>query len=239
MYSDADAAALYDVLNSWGPSDDFYLALVLAADSALDVGCGTGTLLHRARTSGHTGRLVGLDPDEASLDRARSRSDIDWVSGTAAAASWNEEFALAVMASHAFQFLVSDTELRTSLAAIRRALGAGGRFAFETRNPLLKAWEDWNPSNPTDVVDPAGRPIRVVYHVESVVDDVITVTETTADPTGQPLRVDRASMRFLAPAALDEFLAEAGFAVEARYGDWDRAPFTDASAEIITIARRI
>ena len=28
-YSDDEAAALYDVLNPWGPSDDFYLALRL------------------------------------------------------------------------------------------------------------------------------------------------------------------------------------------------------------------
>jgi hypothetical protein len=28
MYSDDEAAALYDVLNTWGPSEDFYLTLV-------------------------------------------------------------------------------------------------------------------------------------------------------------------------------------------------------------------
>ena len=41
--------ALYDRLNPWGPSDDFYLSFVMAAPSVLDVGCGTGRLLHRAR----------------------------------------------------------------------------------------------------------------------------------------------------------------------------------------------
>jgi hypothetical protein len=39
---DEQAAALYDVLNAWGPGDDFYLALVMAAPSVLDVGCCTG-----------------------------------------------------------------------------------------------------------------------------------------------------------------------------------------------------
>ena len=48
MYSDDDVAALYDRLNPWGPSDDFFLSYVLEAPSVLDVGCGTGTfaLLH-------------------------------------------------------------------------------------------------------------------------------------------------------------------------------------------------
>src|SRR3954454_4073994 len=91
VYSDADAAALYDLLNRWGPSDDFHLRSVMAAPSVLDVGCGTGMVLHRARRGGHSGRLCGVDPDEAALTRARSSRDIEWISGTAAALSFDGE----------------------------------------------------------------------------------------------------------------------------------------------------
>jgi SAM-dependent methyltransferase len=136
MYSDDEAAALYGVLNPWGPSDDFYLALVIEATSVLDVGCGTGALLHRARQAGHAGRLCGLDPDPASLGVARRRTDIEWVAGTAASMAFDSEFDLAVMTGHAFQVLVGNDEVRASLTAIRHALAGGGRFAFETRNPL-------------------------------------------------------------------------------------------------------
>ncbi|HWO64186.1 MAG TPA: class I SAM-dependent methyltransferase [Umezawaea sp.] len=130
----------YDVINKWGPSDDFYLGLVLPATSVLDVGCGTGALLGRARDSGHTGRLCGLDPDEEGLAVARRRTDIEWITGTAAEAPWTNEFDLAVMTGHAFQELITDDEVRESLAAIHRALVNGGRFAFETRNPTARAW---------------------------------------------------------------------------------------------------
>jgi SAM-dependent methyltransferase len=65
-YSDEEAAALYNLLNPWGPSDNFYLAMVMEATSVLDVGCGTGALLQRAREAGHTGRLCGVDPDDAA-----------------------------------------------------------------------------------------------------------------------------------------------------------------------------
>ena len=41
----------------------------MAAPSVLDVGCGTGRLLHRAREAGHAGRLCGVDPDVAALER--------------------------------------------------------------------------------------------------------------------------------------------------------------------------
>lgn len=236
-YSDNEVAALYGVLNPWGPSDDFYLDLVMDAEAVLDVGCGTGMLLHRARQAGHRGRLCGVDPDRAMLDVARGRTDIEWQVGTAASMAWSDEFDLAVMTGHAFQCLVGDDELRASLAAIRNALVAGGRFAFETRNPLARAWESWNPQHPIDVVDSAGRPVRVSYAVEAVAGDVVTVAELTSDRAGAPLRRDWADLRFLDRDALAAHLTEAGFRIETQYGDWSGGSLTRTSPEIITIAQ--
>lgn len=237
MYSDDDVAALYDVLSGWGPDDDFYLALAMTAESVLDVGCGTGRVLHRVRDAGHRGRLCGIDPDPASMRRARQRDDVEWVDGTAASMTWSREFDLALMTGHAFQALVHDDDVRDSLAAIARALVSGGRFAFETRNPRTRAWETWIPENATSVVDPRGSPVTVSHEVESVIGDVVTLAETTSDAAGVPLRLDRASLRFLDPDALDRLLAEAGFEVEARYGGWQREPFEPTSPEIVSVAR--
>src|SRR6478752_3148691 len=93
VYSDEEAAALYDAINTWGPGDDFHLGLVMAAPSVLDVGCGTGTILVRAREAGHTGRLAGVDPDRAALDLARAKcSDVEWREQTAAEMTWRAEF---------------------------------------------------------------------------------------------------------------------------------------------------
>ncbi len=239
MYSDAEAAALYNVLNPWGPSDDFYLFLAMASPSVLDIGCGTGTMLHRARSAGHTGRLVGIDPDRAALDVARRRSDIEWMESTAASMAWDREFDLAVMMSHAFQCFVTDEELRASLAAIRRALVDGGRFVFETRNPAVREWEAWNPGNRIDVVDPAGRAVRVTYQVLSVEAHVVTFIETTSDPDGTVLRVDRASLRFLAADALTRLLTDAGFVIDAQDGGWFGEAVEETSTEIVTSARKV
>jgi SAM-dependent methyltransferase len=243
VYSDADAAALYDLLNPWDParypSDAFYHDLVMTANVVLDVGCGTGSMLHQARQSGHPGRLVGLEPDRAMLDRARRRTDIEWVAGVAADVAWDREFDLATMVGHAFQCLVGDDELHASLTAIRAALREGGRFAFETRHPQACAWQDWNPSNVSEVVDAAGCRLRIWHQVERVVGDVVTFTETTSDADGTVLRVDHASLRFLDVPALGALLAGADFVIEGQYGDWHRGPITGASREIVTIARRI
>ncbi|MFE6740437.1 class I SAM-dependent methyltransferase [Streptomyces tubercidicus] len=241
-FSDADAAALYDLVNPWDPArwpgDGFYGELVMAAGSVLDVGCGTGAMLHLARERGHSGRLVGLDPDRAALDRARRRADIEWIEGTAASARWDAVFDLATMTSHAFQCLVTDAELRASLAAVHAALRGGGRFAFEMRHPQARAWEDWNPSHASDIVDASGRALRLWHETESVIGDVVTFTGTTAAADGTVLRTDRTSLRFLDEVTLDGFLAEAGFTIDARYGAWDGGPVTATSREIITIARR-
>lgn len=236
VYTDDEAAALYDVLNPWGPGDDFYLGLVMDADAVLDVGCGTGALLHRAREAGHAGRLCGVDPDLASLRVAARRADVEWVAGTASSMRWDREFDLSVMMGHAFQMLVGDDELRSSFAAIRRALVDSGRFAFETRNPSARAWETW-PEMTMDVVDPSGRPVHISYEVESVVGDVVTFTETTSDTDGGRLRVDRASLRFLDVDTLWSFLADAGFEIEAQYGSWLREALDPTSPEIVSIAR--
>ncbi|HEX5496490.1 MAG TPA: class I SAM-dependent methyltransferase [Mycobacteriales bacterium] len=244
MYSDAEIAALYDVMNPWDGtrfgSDAFYTDLVMAVGAVLDVGCGTGSMLHQARDLGHTGRLVGLDPDAAMLDRARRRTDGEWVLGAAADAAWDRRFDLATMTSHAFQCLIGDQEMRASLAAIRAALVDGGRFAFETRHPAARAWEGWNPDNAAEVTDPAGRTLRVAHRVESVVGDVVTLSTETADASDDTVsRVDQGRLRFLDVPTLGQFLTEAGFAIEAQYGDWDRSPVTESSREVVTIARRV
>jgi SAM-dependent methyltransferase len=80
-YADPRLAVLYDQLSPWGPGDDFYLGLVMSARAVLDVGCGTGTVLRRARAAGHGGRLVGLDPAAAMLGQARACTDVDWLLG--------------------------------------------------------------------------------------------------------------------------------------------------------------
>lgn len=229
-------AAWYDVLNPWGPSDEFYLELVMSAGSVLDVGCGTGRLLHRAREAGHSGRLCGLDPDPAMLEQARARADIEWVLADAASADWDREFELVVMASHAFQVFIDDDELRASLRAMRAALLEGGRFVFETRHPQARAWEGWNTSSERRNRD--GEVVEVTYELLDVTGDVVRFTETLSGHWWDRAQIEHGTLRFLDPDTLAAFLHETGFVVEEQFGDWYGGPLTDTSEEIITIARR-
>ncbi|MEV7391955.1 class I SAM-dependent methyltransferase [Streptomyces sp. NPDC091215] len=238
-YADLSLAALYDSLNPWGPGDDFYLDLVMSAGSVLDVGCGTGQLLRRARGEGHGGRLMGVDPAAAMLVQARrGEPGVEWVLGDLRTRHWDGAgFDLVVMTGHVFQVLLGDEELRAALTAVRTALAPGGRFVFDARNPAARAWEGWTPDRVHHVTDPDGRPVRVWHEVQGLPSgDRVTFTETYEGGRWPQPRVCRSTLRFLGPDALSGFLAGAGLAVVGQYGDWARGPVTAGSPEIITVA---
>ena len=153
--------------------------MIMAAASVLDVGCGTGALLHEARRAGHGGRLCGLDPAPGMLAQARRRPDIDWVLGDLSSVRWSREFELVVMTGHAFQVLVEDEAVRAALHAIHAALMDGGRFAFETRNPLARAWETWDSEERPAARDSSGASVRMTRRIIAPFDGrVVTFSHT-------------------------------------------------------------
>ena len=99
--------------------------------------------------------------------------------------------------------------------------------------------ESWNPDNPFEVVDADGTVIRASYLTEPIDGDVVTLTETLSSPSWDEPYAETGRLRFLSLQALNAFLAEAGFTIDAQYGDWAGGPFTPTAREIITIARRI
>jgi SAM-dependent methyltransferase len=218
---------------------DFYLPRILTADAVLDVGCGTGTLLHEARQAGHSGRLCGLDPAPGMLNRARACTDIEWVLGDLQSAGWTAEFDLIVMTGHAFQALVSDEELRDFMAAVRRALVPGGCFAFETRNPSARAWQRWTPENAAVVELPDGSLVQITTEVVIPFDgQTVTFTHTFSGKHPSLPQVSQSTLRFPDIDALLNLLETGGLRIEQQFGGFDGSPLGPASPEIITFGGR-
>ncbi|EJC75213.1 methylase involved in ubiquinone/menaquinone biosynthesis [Rhizobium leguminosarum bv. trifolii WSM2012] len=234
-------AAVYD---AWHPRSvredyDFYLSRILTADAVLDVGCGTGTLLHEARLAGHSGRLCGIDPAPGVLNRARMRTDIEWVLGDLQSAGWTAQFDLIVMTGHAFQALVSDEDLRGFMAAVRHALVPGGCFAFETRNPSVRAWENWTPENAVVVELPDRSSVQIATEVVIPFDGkTLTFTHRFCGKHRSLPRVSQSTLRFLEADELSNLLENAGLRIEQRFGGFDGSPLGPLSPEIITLATR-
>lgn len=241
LFEDAFLAGVYD---AWHPRSartdyDFYLPHIMAADAVLDVGCGTGTLLNDARAAGHAGRLCGIDPAPGMLERARARSDIEWVLGELPSQTWDARFDLIVMTGHAFQAIVGDDELRDFVAAVRRALVPGGRFAFETRNAAARAWEQWTPRNATNVTAPDGTVVTIATQVIAPFDGAtVTFTHTFSGDHPSLPQVSRSTLRFLDAGPLRTLLTDAGIRIEQQFGAFDGSPLTATSPEIVTFAVR-
>lgn len=240
LFADDYLASCYDVWHPRPTRDDydFYLPRILAARAVLDAGCGTGTLLAEARAAGHRGRLCGLDPAAGMLARARLQRGIEWVLGELRSSVWECQFEMVVMTGHAFQALVTDEDILTSLAAVRRALTCGGRFAFETRNPAARAWELWRAENRVTIIGPDHQEVRITTDLVAPFDGrTVTFTHTFEGRHPSLPQVSQSMLRFLGRDALGELLERSGFRVEEQFGNFAAGPFAMDSPEIITVAR--
>lgn len=234
-YTDPRLAVLYDQLNPWGPERDFYLDLVMSAGSVLDVGCGTGIVLRRARAAGHRGRLVGLDPAAAMLNQAKTCTGVEWILGDLGTVSFEHEFDLVIMTGHVFQVFLTDEQIVAALTAVRATLADRGRYAFETLNPRLRPWEQW--TSATEVVAKDGAVVTAANTDPRLLDgEVVEVVGRFSSPSWRRDVLCPGRFRFVDVAELDAMLSQAGFAVIERYGLWDRRPLTNQDPEIITIA---
>lgn len=181
-FADPRLAVLYDVFDSDRSDLDAYVAIAeeLAAETVVDVGCGTGSLAVRLAELGKT--VVGVDPAGASLDVARLKPSADrvrWVHGDATdLVSLGLGADLAVMTGNVAQVFVSDEDWTRTLSALRDCLRPGGWFAFETRRPEARAWERWDVA-PTAVTTPAGAAVTVSRTVTEVALPLVTFESTT------------------------------------------------------------
>src|SRR5262245_13240529 len=169
-YREPILAGLYDAMCPWGVDDELYARLAADAASVLDIGCGTGNFLRELRRRRHRGDLCGVDPARAMLDVARDgEPDIDWVLGDVRHLDVGRRFDLVMMTGHAFQVLLTDQDVLAALTCIGHHVEPGrGRFAFETRNPAARAWEQWSIREPEVITIGGGRPVTVRWEVDGL-----------------------------------------------------------------------
>jgi SAM-dependent methyltransferase len=238
-YTDPQLAALYEALNPWGPSDDYYLELIRSAASVLDLGCGAGQLLRRAAAEGDSRTLVGVDIAPAMIaEAAGADTGVVWLHGDARTIDVGRRFELATMTGHAFQVLLTDDDVRAVLSNVWRHLEPGGRFAFETRNPSARAWEGWATLT-SRIEAPTGEEVEVTLNsVRLLEPDLVELSAAYQfDSSGASVE-SSGTLRFIDPQHLRALLEGAGYRIDGWFGDWDRTPVTSASPEMIVVATR-
>ncbi len=225
------------------PEGPFYEALAeRTGGPILDLACGTGRIAIPLAKRGFA--VTGVDLAAPMLAHARRKSGtapLRWVEADCRSFALKDRFALALMSGNAFQAYLADADQQALARQVHRHLAPGGRFAFETRNPRpadLAGYEAetyWH-----SYTDPAGRRIDVslieIYDPAAAVLDCHVFRRTAG--TGDPVRRTRIRIRYTDRHHVVALLRDAGFAIEAQYGDFDRSPASDDAPRIVTIARR-
>lgn len=240
VYEEARLASLYDYFNPCDHQDDFYLAQARRLGGpVLDLGCGTGRLAVRIAEDGL--RVVGAEPASGMIGVARSRLGRDrvkWMQTSGQDLDLCERFSLIYMTGHAFQAVLSDEDAGALLRNVANHLEPEGRFIFETRNPLDRAWLRWTGDRAAVQTTEHGR-IQESYEVAGDgIDGLVSVTHHIwlLDRGGEP--IGRSRLRFPAKDHLEALFEAAGLDLLEWYGDWDETALLEDSVEMIAVTAR-
>lgn len=225
---------VYDCDSPWSADRDFYFKLAGAPPSnILDLGCGTGILSLAYAKEGH--RVTGVDPAGEMLRRAREKDDshsVEWIQCAAQDFSSEKRFDLIIMTGHAFQVLLTDSDVIATLDVMRQHLAPAGRIAFESRNPAIDWAKDWNYRITLEC--PHGRVVETRRLIE--MKDGRLSFELVYEFEDETL-ASASALRFLRRDRVLELLSSRGLRVVKLLGDWDYAPFDEAtSREMIFVA---
>lgn len=236
------ASDLYDAVNDWGPSDDFFLRFLTSTPGArgLDLGCGTGEITLSAAEAGC--EMVGIDPDRPSLEAARAKPGahrVRWIEGTSSAIPAGARFDVAIMSANVVQAILDDAELTQTFSDIAAHLVRGGRLAFDTRDPYARGWEAWTKERSERTVRLPEGEVQHWYQTTHVDEEsgLVDFGAHEISPDGVE-GVEPSRIRFRSRAQVRAMLLEAGLAVESVFGGYNSEPVGQGVGALVVTAHR-
>jgi len=225
-------ARLYDPWSAGVVEDiSFYVDEALeSAGPVVELGVGTGRIAIPTAAAGV--HVIGVDSSAGMLEvcaeqaRAAGVADrIDLRLGDLRRPPVPEQVALVTCPFRAYLHLADDGERLEALAAARRMLRPGGRLVFDVFAPSAE-----------DIEATDGRWIEReegIYERADWDEIAQTLTLSVRGTAG----ASTMTLSWLEPERWHSLLGEAGFAVEACYGWFDRRPFRGGE-DSVWIARR-
>jgi SAM-dependent methyltransferase len=208
------------------------LADLAGAGRVLEFGIGTGRVALPLHGRGITVVGVDLSPDMIAQLRVKANGDqLDVVTGDFACTRVSGAFALVYLVFNTIANLTTQDE---QVACFRNAsahLTEGGRFVIELQVPDLQRL-------------PFGETLRPFASAPGYlgVDEYDVVRQGLVSHHhhfGTHPRTESMPFRYAWPAELDLMARLAGMALEHRWGDWDRSPFTAVSTKHISVWRKV
>ena len=256
----AAIARLYDLDLSADPGDvELYLALAKRTGGPIvELAVGSGRIAVPLAEDGH--KIVGVDIDEAMLDRARARiqaagtraaARIELVetdmteAATNAAVSAAGPYQLAILALNSILILNTPERQRAVLRAMAGLLAPGGLAVVDVWLPVpadLTAFDgrlslDWlrvDPETGNDVTKQSAAWFDPVSRVVTLVTQFDEGRPGTA-----PIRWTRTDvLRLVTADELIAFGTDAGLQVERMGGDHEMNPLAPGSDRAVLLARK-
>jgi SAM-dependent methyltransferase len=216
----------------------------------LELGCGTGRALIPLAESGYRVTGVDLSPEMLRIAQAKAEAAgvadrVTLIQGDYAEVPIEGSYRFAFVLMNTFLHLLTGAAQLQALRHWRARLEPGGLLLIDVFHPdvdLLavsdgrlewdKTWTD--PRTGATVMKFITRAVSTAeqtLHVTLIYDEIA--------PDGQVSRtLVPYSIRYLWRFEAELLLDQAGFDLEAIYGDWDLGPFEDASDRMILVARR-
>lgn len=253
-------AEWYDVVYATQRSGEveFYVDLARASGGpVLEIGAGTGRI---AIPTGRAGiDVVGVDLNEQMLARARQAlaraqrmlsesgepsGSIDLVHADMRDFDLGRTFPLVTIPARTLLLATTAEGQQRTLERAAAHLAPGGTLAFNVfvPEPGLLADDSEAPFEWGEAVHPeTGRRCRLLalnrFDTLTQTNDGLQIVEELDESGSVVGRIELAvEIRYLYPSEVFEMVAECGLAVSDAYGDFDRSPFTEASAELIVVA---
>ncbi len=227
----------YDRLNVGAESSaeaDFYADRCPPGGSMLELACGTGRLTLPLAERGFV--VTGLDSSAPMLAAATAKAAalgaaVELVLGDIRDFELGRTFDLIFLPNNSLGHLHTLPDIQACFAAVRRHLTDGGRFALEMFNPSLALlMRDPGTYFPiTEYIRPDGSLVTVTETVRYDAATQISHGLWNYRTEGQPTEVRALDLRVFFPQELDALLTLSGFTVDAKYGSFDRSPFTSES----------
>jgi len=220
-------------------------------DPVLELGCGTGRITMALAEAGK--RITGLDLSERMLERAvkkraalrvEARERVHLVQGNMAGFDLGEKFRLVIIPFRPFQHLLEVHQQINCLECARKHLARGGRLILDVFQTDAERMHDPVHMRETQVTEyntADGRQVKIservaAFHRAEQINDVEMIFSIKHAGGREERLVFAWPLRYFFRYEVEHLLARCGFRVSAEYGDFDKTPIRDHSAEMVFIA---
>ncbi|WP_346655105.1 class I SAM-dependent methyltransferase [Arthrobacter sp. 260] len=187
-------------------------------------------------------KVTGVDPNGSRLEAAQAKPNagqMEWIEGDSTAIPPGYEFDTAIMSANVIQEILDDAELARSFADIAHHLVAGGRLAFDSRDPMGRGLEAWTKERSHKAVQlPEGESQQ--WYQTTQVDEANGLVEFFANEVGADgtENIGCGTLRFRSEEHLRSMLSQAGLVVNEVSGGFEGEPAGQGIGSLVVTAHK-